>query len=41
MADSFFKDGITVCQLQNSLQSRGGGELQSAVIYAGVVSRSS
>lgn len=39
MADSFFKDGINVCQLQNSLSSRGRGELQSAVIYAGVVSQ--
>lgn len=39
MADSFFKDGINVCQLQNSLSSRGRGELQSAVVYAGVVSQ--
>lgn len=26
MADSFFKDGINVCQLQNSLSSRGRGD---------------
>lgn len=37
MADSFFKDGIKVGQLQNSLSSRGRGELRSA----GVVSCSS
>lgn len=41
MADSLFKDGINVCQRQNSLSSRGRGELQSAVIYAGVVCRRS
>lgn len=41
MADPVFKDGIHVCQLQNSLSSRGRGELLSAVIYAGVVPRNS
>lgn len=40
MADSFFNDGINVCQLHNSLSSRGRGEPQSTGVYAGVVSRS-
>lgn len=29
MADSVFDDGMNVCQLHNSLSSRGRGELQS------------
>lgn len=29
MADSVFNDGMNVCQLHNSLSSRGRGELQS------------
>lgn len=29
MADSVFNDGMNVCQLYNSLSSRGRGELQS------------
>lgn len=32
MADSVFNDGMNVCQLHNSLSSRGRGELQSDCI---------